>query len=169
MKNWIGLMMILTAITFAWALPLNEVPNLQHPRFDVFTSGQPSEEGFKQVAVFGIKTVINVLPERNRLPGEAGMVTGYNMVYRSIPFKLTEFRKETIEQFADLLKKTERPVLIHCTTGNHVGALWFAYRILEENAPLGIALEEGRQIGMRPETEAVILNWIVNQDRRAAL
>lgn len=167
MKNFIGFGIILIAFSLAVALSLDQIPNLHNPKPGIYTAGQPTEEGFRQAAAFGIRTVINVLPERQCLPGESEMVTANNMVYRSLPFKTTEFRKETFEQFADLLKKAERPVLIHCSTGNHVGSMWFAYRVLVEKAPLAIALKEGRRIGMRPETEDAIFNWVVNQDRMA--
>jgi uncharacterized protein (TIGR01244 family) len=167
MKNLIGLVFILTALSLAFALPLNEIPNLQRASEGIYTAGQPSEEGFKQAAAFGIRTVINVLPEKQYLPGETEMVTTNNMKYRTLPVNLNEFRTQTIQQFADLLKNSERPVLIHCATGNHVGAVWFAYRVLVEKASLAMALKEGRRIGLRPETEDVIFNWVVNQDRMA--
>lgn len=167
MKNLIGFFIILIGFSLALALPLDQIPNLQNPAPQIYTAGQPTEEGFRQAAAFGIRTVLNVLPEKQCLPGESEMVRSNKMVYRSLPFNTSEFRKETIQQFADLLKNAERPVLIHCATGNHVGTVWFAYRVLVEKAPLAIALKEGRRIGMRPETEDAIFNWVVNQDRVA--
>ena len=88
----------------------------------------------------GIKTVINVLPERQCVRNEREVVMANNMVYRSIPFELSGFRRQTIDHFSKILEKAEKPVLIHCATGNHVGGLWFAYRILNK-AILWISIE----------------------------
>jgi uncharacterized protein (TIGR01244 family) len=168
MKNVIVVIIILNILTILSAKPVNQVPNLQNPQYDIYTAGQPTEEGFQQVAAMGIKTVINVLPERYCLPGEAEMVVANNMTYRTQPFQTSEFRKETILQFADLLKNSKKPVLIHCSTGNHVGGLWFAYRVLKQRIPLSQALEEGRKIGMRPVLEGALLDWIVSQDLQSS-
>jgi len=145
----------------------DQVPNLQRPAYDVYTSGQPTEEGFRQLAAKGIKTVINVLPEKQCVRNEQEMVLAAGMVYRSIPFELTGFRKETIRHFAEILEDAEKPVLIHCATGNHVGGLWFAYRILIDQYPLEQALIEGRKIGMRPELENELFLWLITLDKRA--
>jgi uncharacterized protein (TIGR01244 family) len=168
MKNFIGVGIILMAFSLAFALPLNEIPNLQRATEGIYTAGQPSEEGFKQAAAFGIRTVINVLPEKQWLAGETEMVTLNNMKYRSVPVYLNDFRKQTVDQFAELLRNSDRPILIHCATGNHVGAVWFAYRVLVDKAPLVVGLKEGRRIGMRPETEDAIFNWVVMQQEQRA-
>ncbi len=142
-------------------MPAGEIPNLQQPQDKIFTSGKPDQGGFDHIAASGIKTVINVLPERNCVPGEAEIVMSNNMDYRTVPFHLFEFRKETIEQFADVLKNAQKPVLIHCGTGNHAGGIWFAYRVLVEKAPLDEALKEGRMIGMRKELEERLFDWVL--------
>ena len=161
MKTSKSLLVFLSICSFAFAVPVSEVPNLRSPQKEVFTSGQPNEQGFEELSRLGIKTVINVLPERNCEPGEAGIVTSNHMVYKTVPFHLSKFRKETIEQFAEVLKHAQKPVLIHCGTGNHAGGLWFAYRVLIRNVPLEVALGEGRMIGMRKELENILVPWVV--------
>lgn len=163
MKNLSILMTLLGTFIFVLAYPIDQIPNLQQPKVFVYTSGQPSEEGFRKLSAMGIKTVINVLPEKQCIPNEFEIVTANNMVYRSVPFHLSGFKRETIEHFAQVLKKAEKPVLIHCATGNHVGGLWFAYRLLEQDIPLEQATSEGRKIGMRPELENDLFLWIADQ------
>jgi len=68
------------------------IPNLTNPRPYIYTAGQPDEEGFRQVSKMGVKTVINVLPERNCMPGEQELVTSNAMVYRSVPFQISNLR-----------------------------------------------------------------------------
>lgn len=165
MKKATFFVVVLAVFSITFAMPPGEIPNLRNPQEQIFTSGQPDEGGFELAAAAGIKTVINVLPERNCLPDEPEIVTSNKMAYRTVPFHLSNFRKETIEQFADVLKRAEKPVLIHCGTGNHVGGLWFAYRVLIQQAPLEEALQEGRIIGMRKDVENSLYDWVL-QNRK---
>lgn len=162
MKPWISGVVFFIICGLAAAM-LTGVPNLQSPRNQIFTSGQPDEDGFRLIAKSGVRTVINVLPERQCINGESDLVVTNKMTYRSVPFELTEFRRTTIDHFASVLKASEKPVLIHCGTGNHVGGLWFAYRVLNEKAALAVALEEGRIIGMKPSLEETLLPWVRGQ------
>jgi hypothetical protein len=50
------------------------LPNLYHLRDQIFTSGQPTSMGHKQLRSMGIETVINVLPKQKCDPGEPTMV-----------------------------------------------------------------------------------------------
>jgi uncharacterized protein (TIGR01244 family) len=166
MKTLIIFFVAISFLSPGFAQTTDQVPNLQRAGFYIYTSGQPTEEGFIQLAAMGIKTVINVLPERQCVRNEQEIVVASGMVYRSIPFELKGFRKETIKHFAEILKKAEKPVLIHCSTGNHVGGLWFAYRILIDKYPFDQALKEGRKIGMKPDLENELFFWLVLDEKR---
>lgn len=163
MKSLTLFITLIGTFLFVFGYTVDQIPNLQQPKVFVYTSGQPSEEGFAKLSAMGIKTVINVLPENQSVPNEAEIVRANNMTYRSVPFHLSGFKKQTIEHFAEVLNKAEKPVLIHCATGNHVGGLWFAYRLLQQDIPLEQALAEGRKIGMRPKLENDLYLWIADQ------
>jgi uncharacterized protein (TIGR01244 family) len=139
------------------------VPNLQNPRYQIYTAGQPNEEGFQYASKIGVKSVINVLPEKEWLKGEEQMVTNNNMTYNKFPFDPADLNMATIQKFGQLLQSQQKPVLIHCSTGNHVGALWFAYRVLAEKAALGVALKEAREIGLTPEMENAIFDRVLQE------
>ncbi|HSP06036.1 MAG TPA: sulfur transferase domain-containing protein [Acidobacteriota bacterium] len=139
------------------------LPNFQQPRTQIYTAGQPTETGFREVASMGVKTVINVLPEKECLPGEDKMVNDRRMTYVTLPFETTGFKVETVKHFSTLLKKSQKPMLIHCSTGNHVGGLWFAYRVLTEKAPVTTALQEARRIGLKPSLEDGLVKWVAQQ------
>jgi uncharacterized protein (TIGR01244 family) len=139
------------------------LPNLQTPALDIYTAGQPTEEGFQKLASMGVKSVINVLPVKECVPGEENIVQNNKMEYHSFPFDPSSIKLETVQKFGALLKSQKRPVLIHCSTGNHVGGMWFAYRVLVERAPLAIALKEARAIGLKPQMEDAIFNWVVDE------
>jgi uncharacterized protein (TIGR01244 family) len=139
------------------------IPNFQSPRYEIYTAGQPNEEGFQQVAAMGVKSVINVLPEKECLKDEEMMVVNNKMIYNKFPFNPSNVNMAMVQKFGQLLQNQEKPVLIHCSTGNHVGALWFAYRVLGEKAGLATALKEARQIGLTPEMENAIFDQVVQE------
>jgi len=65
-----------------------------------------------------------------------------------------------IIEFAHLVEEPENaPLLIHCGSGNRVGAMWALYRALK-GITEEIALEETRTIGLRPELEAAVRKWL---------
>jgi uncharacterized protein (TIGR01244 family) len=145
---------------FAFAAPTGDLPNLQHIRYQVFTSGQPTIVGYSELTTMGIQTVINVLPEQECQPGEESMVRANNMKYLHEPFHPNDLNRKTVEEFTVLLHSAKKPLLIHCSTGNHVGGLWLAYRVLIERAPLATAIDEARRIGIQPAMEEAVVSWI---------
>jgi uncharacterized protein (TIGR01244 family) len=161
MRHTFTIVLIFLAAQFIFALPANVVPNFQNPAAGIYTAGQPTGEGFDLLAAKGLRTVINVLPESYCVPDEPATVTGKGMTYRSVPFDTSNFRMETVEHFADVLKSAKKPVLIHCSTGNHAAGMWFAYRILFEDAALEQALTEARIIGLRPELEEKLVGPVL--------
>jgi protein tyrosine phosphatase (PTP) superfamily phosphohydrolase (DUF442 family) len=165
MKSAFAILILSVFALFATAMN-EDLPNLQNPRFEVYTSGQPTEGGFEQLSAMGVKSVINVLPEKECLPGELEMAQNKNMEYHSFPFDPVKIKLEDVQQFGVLLQNQKKPVLIHCSTGNHVGGMWFAYRILVEKASLVTALKEARKIGMKPEMEDAMFIWVVNEKEK---
>ena len=163
MKYLFPFFVALIYLTFAFASSTDPLPNLQQPRYNLFTSGQPTPEGFRIIAQTGVMTVVNVLPTRECLVNEEGMVRANKMIYHHFPFETTGFKRETFEQFAQTLTKAKKPILIHCLTGNHVGGLWFGYRVLIDKASLAVALKEARMIGMKPELEDAMFNWLASR------
>jgi uncharacterized protein (TIGR01244 family) len=160
MKTTIAVFLLLVSFVFAFAITTSDLPNLQQIRYQVFTSGQPTNVGYSQLTTMGVQSVINVLPEEECQPGEESMVRANNMIYLHEPFDPNDLKRKTVEEFTVIFHTAEKPILIHCSTGNHVGGLWFAYRVLIERAPLATALEEARRIGIQPAMEDAVLNWI---------
>jgi protein tyrosine phosphatase (PTP) superfamily phosphohydrolase (DUF442 family) len=159
MKYKIVLVIVLMSCAFLFAFE-SDLPNLYQPRYLILTSGQPTNIGYRLLQQMGVETVINVLPEPECDPGERSEVISNNMFYFSHPFDPTNINRETVLQFGKLIKNVDKPVLVHCSTGNHVGGIWFAFRVLVEKAPVGSAIAEGRRIGMKPEMENAVLQWL---------
>lgn len=161
MKNTLVTIIVFVSSIFLFGAGDDSIPNLYQPRYMVFTAGQPTLFGMKELSEMGVKTVVNVLPEKECIPGEQAMVSANQMEYYTLPFDPAGLNLRTIYEFGELLNSVERPVLIHCSTGNHVGGLWFAYRVLVEKAPLARALKEGRKIGMKPAMEDAVFEFVV--------
>jgi uncharacterized protein (TIGR01244 family) len=162
MRYLLAISILLTTMGFGLPGIDDAIPNLYQLRNGIFTSGQPSDSGFRQLADMGFKSVINVLPDAECIPGEPGRVTPTGMKYYRLPFDPQNLDLGTVHEFAKLLTTAREPMLIHCSTGNHVGGLWLAYRVLVEHASLPVAIQEGRRIGMKPGMEKSVLTWLAN-------
>ncbi len=161
MRNIFVTAIIFISSIFLFGAGDDSIPNLYQPRYLVFTAGQPTLFGMRELSEMGVKTVVNVLPEKECIPGEAAMVNANQMEYYALPFDPSGLNVRTIYEFADLLSVVDKPILIHCSTGNHVGGLWFAYRVLVEEASLAQGLREGRKIGMKPAMEDAVFEFII--------
>jgi uncharacterized protein (TIGR01244 family) len=168
MKNILVTVIVFISSILLFGAGDDSIPNLYQPRYLVFTAGQPTLFGMRELSEMGVKTVVNVLPDRECIPGEAAMVSANQMEYYKFPFDPSGLSMQRIYEFGELLSAVDRPVLIHCSTGNHVGGLWFAYRVLIEKASLPQALKEGRRIGMKPAMEDAVFEFIRTQTMRAA-
>ncbi len=102
-----------------------------------------------------------------RLPGEpaydeARAVGELGMDYHNPAFRgVGSLTDEKIDECLDTLRSAQRPALVHCGSANRVGAIWLAWRCLEENADPNTAVEEAKSVGLRsPAYEQRILEFI---------
>ncbi len=129
--------------------PSELLPNGKMPLDGVLTGGQPTVEQFEKLAALGYKTVINL-----RSPAESGStdpaaVQALGMSYLSLPITgASDLGRENAARLAEALAKSEYPVVVHCASGNRVGAL-FAMKAfyVDGEGPEG-ALALGRAAGV---------------------
>jgi len=132
------------------------VPGLENsgqPLEYVATAGQPDEENLKRVAEAGYKTVIDLRPSEED-PGfdELGAVRQAGMEYVNIPVGHETIEEETFERFRELMRDPERrPVLVHCSSANRVGALLLPYLVLDEGKSFEEAEEIASKVGLRSD------------------
>ncbi len=110
---------------------INELPikNLTNPEQATFSSGQPTQEEIKALAQAGIKHVINLRPaqeqEQQQDWNEGELVQSLGMQYHSV--SVAGAAGVTIDNattLAGILEEIDgEPVLLHCGSGNRVGAL----------------------------------------------
>jgi uncharacterized protein (TIGR01244 family) len=109
--------------TFAQSAGL---PNRKDPLPGITTAGQPTAEGLAAAAAAGVKTVIDLrgVKEDRGMADEKAAVEKLGMSYVTLPVDgaggVTFDNAKTLDQ---LLKQAPGPVLVHCASGNRVGAL----------------------------------------------
>jgi uncharacterized protein (TIGR01244 family) len=107
---------------------LINLPNGLVPFENTLTGGQPTFDQLKKASETGFKAVINLRAD-GELPApeqELTWVEGLGMKYFHIPVAGAEgLTLENTRLFAEVLSKTENyPLIVHCKSGNRVGALF---------------------------------------------
>lgn len=132
MKRTRALLLVLSFVVFTVAPAVSPtllvpVPNARIPMAGVLSGGQPTRDQIAAAGAAGYKTVINLRPETE--PGfewEAAAVKAAGMAYVSIPVAgAAGLTKDNVIRIDAALKAAEAngPVLMHCASGNRIGAV----------------------------------------------
>ena len=135
-----------------------EVTNAREPLAGVTTGGKPTEAQLRRAQELGYRTVISLLPEGD-MAGEAEAVQALGMKFVSIPITdANDLTEENARRLAVALDAPdEKPVLLHCASGNRAGALLALKAFYVDSATAAEAVELGTRAGMtslRPQVEA---------------
>jgi uncharacterized protein (TIGR01244 family) len=127
--------------------------NPGQPLEDIATAGQPEEEHLKRLAEAGYKTVVDLrIPEEDRGLDEPEAARQAGMEYVNIPVGHEEVNDETFERFRELMADPEcRPVLVHCSSANRVGALLIPYLVLDEGKSTEEAAKIASEVGLESD------------------
>lgn len=124
--------------------------NLMHPEESVFTSGQPSKDEFQAMAAAGIKHIINLRPAAEMEWDERDYVESLGMTYAQLPVAstadLTVTNAEALDQL--LRQAAGEPVLVHCASGNRIGAVIAVREAKLKQKGLEEAISTGKQWGL---------------------
>jgi len=127
----------------------SELPNRHDVLEGVTTAGQPSAAALSAAAAAGYKTVIDLraLTEDHGLD-EKQTVETLHMSYVNLPVEgaagVTYANAAALDK---LLAESPKPVLVHCTSSNRVGAL-LALRAKQKGADDKAALDLGVASGL---------------------
>lgn len=115
----------------------------------ITSAGQPDEAALEVFADAGYATVIDLRGEgENRGMDEAAVVEDLGLHYVTLPIEGTEAVSfENARKLDELLQQYPGPVLVHCGSGNRVGAL-LALRASLAGADDETALARGREGGL---------------------
>lgn len=132
----------------------------------IFLASQPAAADFQLAKDAGIKTVINLRkPDELVEFDEPKLVGELGLRYVSLPWNSADELTDAV--FAEgrrLLDEAERPILLHCHSGNRVGAIWLAWRALDGGLSYEDALAEARTVGLKaPPLEAKARDYIERQ------
>lgn len=108
------------------------IPRLKLVAPGLIRGGQPSLEGLRQLQLAGVKTIINLRYEKERLSNEEQMVKQLGMQYVSLPMNgLIEPSPAAIVQFLRIVRNpANQPVFVHCLHGqDRTGAMIGIYHI----------------------------------------
>jgi len=117
----------------------------------IFAGSQPAAGDLRHAKENGIKTVLNLRP-KSEDPGfdEAALAAELGLEYHNVAFASpAQLTDEVFETTRALLRdEAKRPLFVHCHSGNRVGAIWLAFRVLDGNETWDAALVEAKKVGL---------------------
>lgn len=127
------------------------LPNFHKINDQLYRGAQPRQDGMKQIAALGIKTVINLRGEDESTRDEAVEASAAGLRYFSMP--LSGFRRpkdEQVEKILALIGDSHNwPVFVHCHHGeDRTGIIIAAYRISQDGWSAEQAKKEAKRYGM---------------------
>jgi protein tyrosine phosphatase (PTP) superfamily phosphohydrolase (DUF442 family) len=122
---------------------------------DVFISGQPTEQGLRDLRAQGVTTVVNLRtpPEMaTRVPfDEPKVVKELGMEYVYLPMRGNAefpYSPENLKAFAKAMSESKGKLLLHCTVAWRASHMWAAYLIQYRQLPVATALAQARMINL---------------------
>lgn len=104
----------------------------------------------------GFRTIVDLRTPEEGTAEEKAAVEAAGMRYVNLPVAAGVPSDALIAELGKILEDASAgPVLLHCASGNRVGAVWAIYRA-RKGVPLETALEEGRSAGMRDARETQV-------------
>jgi len=134
--------------------------NTLTPNEKLIVGGQPSADDLRVMKSLGIKYVVNLRPESELIDfDEAAIINELGMKYVIIPVTdINTFTLTCAEQLQAVLN-FGKPTLVHCASGNRVGALFALKAFWCDKSSPEDAFEQGLQTGLTklaPEIKTVL-------------
>jgi len=173
--RWRKALPLLTAAALLiWGLPAYaeeapagpgfDIPNATQPEDGLLLGGQPTAKQLKALAKAGYKTVIDLRPlEEDHGFDEAKAARKADLEYSNIPVTPNALDASTVKFFLTVLSNAERPALIHCSTGNRAGGLYYAWLVLEQGLAEEEAGAKAQAAGLRDPDLAGKMQQVVSE------
>ena len=147
---------VLSLLLFALgqtAAPEEPLANAQRPEEGVLFGGQPTEAELEALAAAGYTILDLRTPQEDRGYDEAAAAERLGLEYHNVPVGgETLAEASTFDRFFELFEQAERPVAVHCASGNRVGGLYYAYLVARRGMSREEALEKARASGLRSDS-----------------
>lgn len=148
------------------AAAIGNTPNV-HKYEGFYLAGQPSKANLEEARRIGVNTVFNLRMPSEQPFDEKTVVKELGMSYHNDSIdsadSLTDSVLDEIRRKLRLiyLLDENKSILLHCASGNRVGAVWLAYRVLEDDIGYDTALVEAKTVGLRDQLlEEVVEDYI---------
>ncbi len=121
---------------------------------NIWMAGQFTPDDIAKLKEAGITTVVTLRTDGELTWDEKQLLEEAGIKYIAIPFRQPEtLTDEVFDKVRDILKKSQQDekqkLLLHCGSANRVGAVWAAFRALDQNVPLDEAIKEAKEVGLR--------------------
>ena len=129
---------------------LGETRNV-HRCGKLFLAGQPKPGDLAGLKTHGIVRIVTLRQDGEIDWDQATAVKAQGLEFVQVPFRAPHtLTDEVFDRVRGLLRETAKtPTLLHCGSANRVGAVWLAFRVLDQRVPLATALVEARKIGLK--------------------
>lgn len=128
-----------------------------------YLGGQPEVPDFESLRMEGARTVVDLrMPTEARYYDEPGAVIAAGLEYRPFGFTAESLNDEILDNVLAVMRdKSLQPMLVHCESANRVGAVWLAFRALEDGLSEDAALAEARTVGLTsPKMQEKVLEYV---------
>lgn len=116
----------------------------------LLVAGQPTAAQIKAAGKAGYRTVFDLRSRVEDRGFDEEKVTGKaKMAYTNVEVTPDTLTQSKVLFFLMMLREAERPVLLHCSTGNRAGALYYSWLVLEKGMPEDQALGQAQAAGLR--------------------
>lgn len=135
---------------------------------DICLGGQPSAEDFSGAARDGsLRSVLNYRrAEEPKGFDEPALLDVLGLEYHHLPYNgAAQLTDDVFDETFRIIESAPRPLMIHCASGNRVGAVWMAWRQLRDGYTEEEALDEARRAGLRSEDYVEVARRYVERRR----
>ncbi len=133
------------------------MPAACQPAEGVIACGLPSEKELREAHAGGLRTIVNLCPARELKFDEDALVTSLGMRYEHIPVAgAQDLTRQNALRLAQILSDpASRPAVVHCASGNRVGALFALKAFFADGCDPDAAIAAGRAAGLKALEPAV--------------
>jgi uncharacterized protein (TIGR01244 family) len=127
------------------------VPGWREVEPGIYSAAQPGEADWGAIAAVGVATVVNLrAPEEQPGVDEGALVREAGLDYVEFPVSTADdFSAPRVAEFAALIAKLRQGgVLVHCGSGNRVGAMLALAKGQEAGVGVDEAIAYGRNAGL---------------------
>lgn len=137
--------------TTAEPAPLPAIADVVSPVPGVVSAGRLQPADIARVREAGIRHVIDLTPDAETPDfDEEAAVRAAGLAYSNLPLRgAVDLTRENVIAFDALVRTAKRPVLVHCASGNRVGAMAALRAAWVEGKPADEAIDIGKAWGLK--------------------